>query len=183
MSTIWNPVLGWVAAAAAAFGFAAGAPHEEWVLGKLPPVAAKRLDDTPLMLPDELPPGRTLAVVVFKGQQREEARSWIEGLQLRRDPAIAWLKMPVLADPGDDKERRGIERRLQERHASGQDRGRLVPLFMDRDAFVRATGLSGTQHASVLVLDRRGNVLARAEGPFNPAKAQALRETLLAQSD
>ena len=183
MSTMWTPVLGWVAAAGAAFGFAAGAPHEDWVLGKLPKLAAKRLDDTPLALPEQLPSHRTLAVVVFKGHQKEEARSWIEGLQLRREPGIAWLKMPVLPDPGDDKDRRSIERGLQERHAASDDRMRLVPLFTDREAFVRATGLSGTDHASVLVLDRRGNVLARAEGPFHPAKAQALRETLLARSD
>jgi len=33
------------------------------------------------------------------------------------------------------------------------------------------------------VLDRHGNVLARAQGPFDRDKAQALRETLLAQND
>jgi hypothetical protein len=182
MSTIWTPVLGWVAAAGAAVGLAVAAPHENWVLGKVPSVAAKRLDQTPMALPQELPSGRTLALVVFQGHQREEARSWIEGLQLHRDPSIAWLKMPVLNDPGDDKERRGIERRLLERHPSTAERARMVPLFTDRDAFVRATGLSGAEHASVLVLDREGNVLARAEGPFEQGKAQALRETLLAQN-
>jgi hypothetical protein len=180
---IWTPMLGWVAAAGVAVGMAVVAPHEHKLLGKLPSLSAKRLDQTQIALPQELPSGRTLAVVVFKGTQREEARGWIEGLQLHRDSSIAWLKMPVLQDPGDDKERRDIERRLLEKHPTQAERARLVPLFTDRDAFVRAAGLAGTDHASVLVVDRSGNVLARAEGPFDPDKAQALRETVLAMND
>jgi len=149
MSPIFTPVMGWVAAAGAAFGLAVAAPHESGVLGKVPSILAKRLDHTPVQLPQELS-GRTLALVVFQGHQREEAHSWIEGLQLHRDESIRWLKVPV---------------------------------HNDRDAFVRATGLASADHASVLVLDRQGNVLARAQGPFDRDKAQALRETLLARND
>ncbi len=180
---MWTPMAGWLAATAAALGLALAAPDEGWVLGKVPPVQAKRLDQTAITLPHELPSGRTLALVVFERGQREEVQSWIDGLQLRRAPAIAWLKLPVLNDPGDAKERRAIERRIEERHATSPDRDRLVPLFTNRDAFVRSAGLSGTAHAAVLVLDRRGQVVARAEGPFDPRKAQALRETVLAQND
>ena len=149
MSPIFTPVMGWVAAAGAAFALAVAMPHESAVLGKVPSILAKRLDHTPVQLPQELS-GRTLALVVFQGHQREEARSWIEGLQLHRDASIKWVKVPV---------------------------------HNDRDAFVRATGLSSADHASVLVIDRHGNVLARAQGPFDRDKAQALRETLLAQND
>jgi hypothetical protein len=183
MSSMLTPVLVWVAAAGAAFGLAVAAPHENWVLGRLPSIVAKRVDQTPLQLPQELPSARTLALVVFKGQQREEARSWIEGLQLNRDDSISWLKLPVLRDPGDDGERRGILERLFDGHRDSAHRSRLVALFTDPDAFVRATGLSSAEHASVLVLDRQGNVLARAEGPFEAGKAQALKETLLARGD
>jgi hypothetical protein len=56
-------------------------------------------------------------------------------------------------------------------------------VFTDRQAFIRAAGLTGTEHVWVLVLDREGKVLARAEGPYDERKAQALRETLLARGD
>jgi len=62
-----------------------------------------------------------------------------------------------------------------------QDRARLVPVFTNREAFVRAAGLSNAEHASVLVLDREGKVLARAEGMFDEEKARALRQTLFAK--
>ena len=69
------------------------------------------------------------------------------------------------------------------RHPSESARARLIPVFTDREAFIRAAGLSSADHASVLILDREGIVLARAEGRFDQDKARALRETLLAQGE
>ena len=174
--------LGWLGAAAVAAGLALVAPHDGMVLGKLPSLPAKRMDAQSIWLPQELPSSRTLALVAFARGQREEVQSWIDGLQLERQPQIAWVKLRVLPDPGDEKDRQAIEQRLAAKHAGAPDRDRQVSIFTDRDAFARAAGLSGTQ-ASVLVLDRAGHVLARAEGRFDAAKAQALRETVLAQGD
>lgn len=180
---MWTPVMGWMGAVAAAIALAWSVPNESALLGRVPTLTAKRLDQRKIQLPQELPAGRTLALVVFKGTQRAEAQSWIDGLDLTHNGAIAWLKMPVLNDPGDEGLRMAIEKRLMSRNAAERDRSRLVPIFTDREAFIRAAGLSGAEHASVLVLDRQGNVLARAEGAFDEHKAQALRETVLAQND
>jgi hypothetical protein len=177
------PMMGWVGAVAASLALAFAVPSETAVLGRVPSIAAKRLDQRQIQLPQELPAGRTLAVVVFRGNQRAEAQSWIDGLDLARNSAIEWLKMPVLNDPGDEGLRMAIESRLLSKHGGAGDRARLVPIFTDREAFVRAAGLSSAEHASILVLDRAGNVLARAEGAFDEGKAQALRETVLAQND
>ena len=104
----------------------------------------------------------------------------IDGLRLEEDRTISWLRMSVLNDPGNAQAREAIEARLTERQASGIDRSRLVRVFTDRDAFIRAAGLTGSEHAWVLVLNRDGRVLARAEGAFDEDKARALRQTLLA---
>ncbi|MBC5768179.1 hypothetical protein [Ramlibacter albus] len=180
--TMWAPVAGWFAVAAVAVGFAFAMPRHAEGIGKVPPLAAKRLDQQQVQLPQQLPASRTLALVVFSKEQRAEVQSWIDGLRLQQG-GIAWLKMPILSDPGDAARRTEIEQRYMARHASTADRTRLVPVFTDRDAFIRAVGLSGAEHASVLVLDRAGNVLARVEGAFDEDKAQALRETVLAQGD
>lgn len=182
-SRIWTPVIGWVAAIGAAIGLATLAPHERQVLGKVPPVAAKRLDQSHVALPRDLPSDRTLAVVVFKRSQREEAQSWIDGLGLHQDRDIAWVRVGVVDDPGDEAKRREIEQRLNERHPGLADPYRSVRIFTDKEAFVRSLGLGTADHASVVVIDREGNVLARAQGPFDAAKAQALRKTVLAQND
>lgn len=182
-TSVWTSTAAWVAAGSAAGLLAFAMPDEGALMGQLPTMQARRLDQRPLALPQELPSDRTLALVVFGRAQREEAQSWIHGLGLANDRSIPWLKMAVMQDPGDELRRQDIEHRLRARHKTEADRARLVPLFTDRDAFVRAARLSGTDHASVLVLDRAGRVLARAEGAFDDVKAQALLATLLPPSD
>lgn len=181
--TIWPPTLAWLAAASGAFMLAVATPGESNFLGRLPTLTAKRLDQQLVVLPHGLPAERTLALVAFQGSQRGEVESWIKGLQLETDPTIPWFKMPVFNDPGSESARNDIESQMLARHPAGKDASRLIPVFTDRQAFIRAAGLSGTEHAWVLVLDRQGKVLARAEGPYDENKAQALRETLLAQGD
>lgn len=181
--TIWTPTLAWLGAAAAALMMAIATPGESHLLGRLPTLTAKRLDQQLVVLPHGLPAQRTLAIVAFQSSQRAEVESWIRGLHLESDPTIPWFKMPVLNDPGDEGARNDIHSQMRARHPAGKDPARLIPVFTDRQAFIRAAGLTGTDHAWVMVLDREGKVLARAEGKFDEAKAQALRETLFARDD
>jgi hypothetical protein len=181
--TPWHPTAAWLAAVSAAVVLAVVAPSETNVMGRMPTVAAKRLDQQSVVLPQQLPAERTLALVAYSRNHREEIDSWIKGLRLDEDKSITWFRMPVLNDPGDAHARSAIEDKLLARHPNELDRTRLVPVFTDRQAFVRAAGLSGTDRASVLVLNRNGKVLARAEGMYDESKARALRETLLARGD
>src|SRR6185295_11625010 len=98
--TIWTPTLAWLAAVTAALMLALAAPNESNFLGQLPKLSVKRLDQQRIVLPQELPAQRTLALVAFRSSQREEIRSWIQRLRLDKDDSIAWFKMPVLKDPG-----------------------------------------------------------------------------------
>ena len=182
MKAIWISTIAWLAAVAAALALAFAAPSESSVMGRLPSIEAKRMNQQSISLPAGLPAGRTLALVAFQRAHRGEIDSWIQGLQLDRDTSITWLRMPVLNDPGNATDRSAMESRLLARHPGEKERSRLVPLFTDRDAFIRAAGLSSTDHVGVLVIDRDGQVLARVEGHYDQDKALALRETLLAQA-
>ena len=81
-----------------------------------------------------------------------------------------------------EKARADIESRLHARHVTSLDRDRLLPVFTNRDAFLRSTGMSNTDHAWVLVIGRDGQVLAKVQGHYHHDKAQALRETLVASN-
>ena len=180
MKPIWMQTIAWLAAVAAALALAFAAPSEFTVMGRLPTVAAMRMDHQPFSLPSDLPDRPSLALIGFSRTHRGEIDSWVRGMRLHGDNSIAWVKIPVLNDPGSPRERKATLDRLLERHPLEKDRARLVPVFTDRDAFVRNAGLSGTEHAGILVVGRDGRVLARVEGHFDESKAQALRETLLA---
>ena len=182
MNSIWIQVLAWLGAVTVALVLAFAGPNESTLMGRLPALNAKRLNQQPIALPHGLPPGRTLALVAFERGHRGEVESWIKGMQLRETDSIAWLKMPVLDDPGSESARNAIESVMLARYSTEADRARLVPVFTNRDAFIRAAGMTGAEHAWVLVIGRDGQVLARIEGEYTVAKGEALRETLLSQS-
>lgn len=168
----------WLVAAGLAFALAFASPSDSSVMGSLPAFMAHTLAKRPMTVPDDLPSDRTLALITFKRTQKEHADSWIAGLNLKNDPSIKWIRMPVVNDPGTPQGRDEIQSRLLGRYPAEDDRANLLPVFIDRNNFVRSAGLSGVDQAVVVVVNRQGEVLARVEGAFNEAKAQTLRETL-----
>ena len=182
MKSLWTNTLAWVAAVIAALALAIATPHESSVMGKLPSLQTKRLDQRPLVFPQELGAERTLALIAFSKAQRPDVESWIDGLKLRSDNSISWVRVPVYADNGDIASRDAAEHRMLSRYPTPGERSNVVPVFTDRDAFIRAAGLSDTDHVYAVVVNRQGEVLARAQGEYDPDKARALRETLHAQN-
>lgn len=175
-------VSAWLAATGLAFGLAVASPSESSVMGRLPEMMSHALAHKPLSLSTDLPSDRTLALITFERSQRALADSWIHGLNLNNDRSIAWMRMPVLKDPGTASGRSEAETKLLQRYSSPGDRARLVPVFADRADFVRSAGLNSTDHFYAVVVNRDGDVLARVEGQFDANKAEILRETLKSQN-
>ena len=172
----------WLAATGVAAALAFASPTETSVMGQLPAFMSQTLAQRPMTVPQDLPSDRTLALITFNRTQKEQADGWIEGLNLRRDRSIAWLRMPVVNDPGTAQGRDEVQSRLLGRYPRDDDRANMLPVFINRDNFVRSAGLSGTEQVVALIVNRRGEVLARAEGRFEPGKAASLRETLQGRS-
>ena len=170
--------LAWVAVAAMGVGFAVWYPTEASVMGQMPAHSTQSLTRTPVSLPAGLPSERTLALVTFNRNQRGQADSWIEGMNLKNDPSISWVRIPVLGDANTPDFKSEGEKRLMDRYPAEAERARMLPIFVDKASFARATGLKNTEQGYAVVLNREGEVLARVEGAFDADKAQLLRETL-----
>lgn len=181
MKTTWTGSLAWLLAVSAALALAVAAPNDSSVMGQLPSFMARTLNQQAVAVPGGLPGERTLALITFRGSQRAHIDGWIQGLNLQSDPSIAWLRMPVLNDPGSTAARSAIETKLLRSYPADAERARLMPVFTDRERFVRSAGLRGTDEVYAVVINRQGEVLARAEGAFDADKADKLRETLQPQ--
>jgi len=168
----------WLTAAGLAFALALAAPNDSSVMGRLPAFMAQTLLRQPVTVPEGLPSDRTLALITFKRGQRADVESWIQGMNLRNDPSITWMRMPVLNDPGTLTGRSAVENRLLQHYTADTERAKMVPVFTDRASFVRSAGLGSTDQVYAVVVNRQGEVLARVEGQFDADKAQTLRETL-----
>jgi hypothetical protein len=171
----------WLAVVSLAVALAFSAPNESSVMGRLPAFMAHTLLRQPVAVPQGLPADRTLALITFHRSHQEQAESWVRGLNLRDDPSIAWMRLPVLNDPGTPTGRDALENSLRELYPADAERAKLLPVFTDRASFVRSAGLNSVDQVYVVVVNRQGEVLARVEGAFDPEKAQTLRATLRAQ--
>jgi hypothetical protein len=182
MNTPLASTLAWLLATFTALALAIAAPNEKSVMGQFPTLTAQTLAQETLLVPGGFPAERTLALIAFRGTQRAHIDGWVTGLNLQADPSIAWVRMPVLNDPGNTAARSAIETKLLSRYPAASERARMVPVFTDRERFIRAAGLNGPDQVYAVVINRDGEVLARAEGAFDADKAINLRETLLQQS-
>ena len=172
-------ILAWLGAVGIALAMAFASPSETSVMGRLPAFMSQNLMRKPVTVPADLPSDRTLALITFQRSQRAQAESWVTGLNLKNDPSIPWLRIPVVNDPGTSKGRDDVENRLLQHYKDETERSKLVPLFTsDRASFVRSAGLKNTEQSYAVVVNRDGEVLARVEGEFSPEKAETLRETL-----
>lgn len=172
----------WLLAVGLAFGLAVASPNDSSVMGRLPAFMAQTLLRQPVAVPEGLPSDRTLALITFQRGQHAQVESWIQGMNLRNDPSITWMRMPVVNDPGTHVGRSAVENRLLKHYPADAERAKLVPVFTDRASFVRSAGLSSTDQVYAVVVNRQGEVLARVEGQFDADKAQTLRETLQQRS-
>ncbi|WP_092001781.1 hypothetical protein [Polaromonas sp. OV174] len=170
----------WLAAVALALALALAAPNDASVMGRLPSFMSQTLARQTMAVPEGLPADRTLALITFQRGQGAQVESWIQGLNLQNDPSIAWVRMSVRNDPGTPTARDAFENRMLQHHPADAERAKLMPVFTDSARFVRAAGLNGTDQVYAVVVNRQGEVLARVQGEFDPAKAQTLRETLQA---
>ena len=113
MKSIWTPTLAWLAAVSAALVFAIAGPNESNVMGRLPTLTVKRLDQQRIVLPRGLTADRTLALVAYSKAQREEIESWIQGLRLDQDS-----EHRLDQDAGVQRSRATSDARRRRRNAS-----------------------------------------------------------------
>ena len=174
-------VSAWIVAISVAFFLAFVAPSESSVMGHLPAFITHNLLRQPVSLPAGFASDRTLALITFKRDQRPQIDGWVQwvkGLNQSGDTPVSWLRMVVVNDPGTDGGREEVWTRLLDRYPGDEERANFVPVFTDHRSFVRETGFNGTDQVMAVVLNRQGDVLARAEGAFDADKAQSLLETL-----
>jgi hypothetical protein len=178
MKNTGSHTFAWLTATGLAGGRALLGPSESSVIGQVPSFMSRTLLDKPVAVPQGLPADRTLALINFQRGQQAQVESWITGLDLKNDPSIAWMRLPVLNEPGDSRSRDDAQERRLRHYPGESDRANMLPVFTDGAGFVHAAGLNGIDQVCAVVLNRNGEILARVQGSFSPDKAEALRETL-----
>jgi hypothetical protein len=147
------------------------------VLGRMPTVTAESLSEKPFTLPAQLPAERSLVLVAFEREQQTALNTWVAGLNLN-DGKLPWIETPVIAKP-NALVRAFINGGMRSGIQDTAMRDRTITLYTDPVALRKDMGLSGDGKVVwVLVVDRAGQVHAKAEGVYSADKAKPLLEAL-----
>ena len=140
-----------------------------------PTVTSTNLSRRKFALPGDFEGDLNLLLIAFQRWHQRLVDTWIlfagrlehdyEGVRYYELPVIQ--RMNVLGRSFIDG---GMRAGIPDREA----RARTITLYLDKVAFRSALDLPGEEDIYVLLVDRQGRVLWRAQGSFTPEKGESL---------
>ncbi len=146
-----------------------------------PAVATYNLAKAKLNLPSDFAAPLNLLLISFQPEQQTQIDTWmpvVQGLQ-HTNFDIRWYRMPVSASENfifrwwDNASMRSDE-------SDPETYPWIVPLYVDVNSFRRSLQIPSSHQVAVLLVNKQGRVLWRAEGPMTPAKRDSLNAAVLA---
>ena len=144
-----------------------------------PPLKASNLNGEEMQLPGALAGDLNLVLIAFKREQRKNVETWMARLPKiqQAHPKLACYEMPVIPRL-NAVTRWFIEKGIRSDIPDKNRRAHFIILFIDREPFRNALGLTSEDHIYALLLNKQGEVAWRAEGDYSEASGQSLQEFL-----
>jgi len=147
---------------------------------KFPVVTSANLEGRTFTLPRDFEGERNVVFVAFERRQQADVDSWVPFVKslLARTPDAEYYEIPTIKRMVAPM-RWMINRGMRGGIDDGGARERTITLYLDKEPFKRALGISSEQEITVLVVDREGNVRWHAAGAFSDDKGQGLARALM----
>jgi len=142
---------------------------------KFPIVSGSNLQRKKLTLPQDFQGERNLVLIAFQQWHQTQVDTWIPfARQLEKThPAVRYYELPTIQRL-NTLARTFINEGMRAGIPDLVARERTITLYLDKRAFRETLQLPGEDDICVLLLDRQGRVLWRAEGAFTPDKGESL---------
>lgn len=146
---------------------------------RFPVVTSENLEGRTFTLPRDFDGERNVVFVAFKREQQREVDSWVPFVKalVSRTPDTEYYEIPTIkrmVAPMRWMINRGMRGGIDDLGA----RERTITLYLDKEPFKRALGITSEKEIEVLVVDRAGSVLWRTAGAFSDEKGQGLARAL-----
>jgi hypothetical protein len=148
---------------------------------RFPVVTSANLEGRTFTLPRDFEGERNVVFVAFERRQQADVDSWVPFVKslLARTPDAEYYEIPTIkrmVAPMRWMINRGMRGGIDDLGA----RERTITLYLDKEPFKRALGITTEREIHVLVVDREGRVQWRTAGAFNDDKGQGLARALTA---
>ena len=146
---------------------------------QFPTVNGSNLQRKRVTLPQDFQGELNLVLIAFQQWQQSQVDTWIpfaRQLEATR-PALRYYELPTIQRL-NALARTFVNEGMRAGIPDPVARERTITLYVDKGAFRAALDLPDEANIFVLLLDRQGRVLWRAEGAFTPDKGESLAEAL-----
>jgi hypothetical protein len=146
---------------------------------RFPSVTGSNLLRTRVNLPEDFEGELNLVFVAFQQWQQGQVDTWIPFARQSEltHPQLRYYELPTIQRL-NPLARTFINEGMRAGIPDPTARERTITLYVDKNAFRRALQLPREDDIYILLVDRQGQVLWRAEGVFGPEKAKSLTELL-----
>jgi hypothetical protein len=147
-----------------------------------PGLTGSNLQGKEFTLPGDLEGERNLVFVAFQQWHQSQVDTWISFAKAleRSQQGMRYYELPTI-QRHVGLARSFIDGGMRAGIPDPVARERTITLYIDKSPFRRALELSDEDRIYVLLLDRQGRVLWRAEGDFTPEKGASLAGAIEAE--
>jgi len=145
-----------------------------------PTVNGSNLLREKLTLPQDFQGKFNLIFIPFEQWQQMEVDSWMalaKELEEQFD-GLVYYELPTIQSRNSFY-KMFINEGMRAGIPNPKTRERTITLYLDKEDFRAALGMSDEEHIYILVVDRQGNEFFRARGPYSREGEVALRQVLL----
>lgn len=146
-----------------------------------PNITTYNLAKAKLNLPSDFAAQLDLLLISFQPEQQTQIETWMPVAQALQHTNfdLRWYRMPVSASENfvfrwwDNSSMRSDE-------TDPETYPWIVPLYVNVNSFRRSLQIPTTRQIAILLVDKQGRVLWRAEGPVTPEGRASLRAAVAA---
>jgi hypothetical protein len=147
-----------------------------------PFVRGENLEGRTCTLPADLEGAYNVLFIAFQRDQQVDIDSWLPFVKqlVREYPALAYYELPTIYR-GNPLFRWWLNTSMSVGIPDKKAREVTITLYLDKQAFRKALDMPDEGRIYVLLVNRKGEVLWRVEGPFKEEKGRDLKHALESQ--
>ena len=147
--------------------------------GVFPPLTAENLEKKVFSLPGDFAGEYNLLLITFESDQQREADSWLEALPdlLKGQSGISCYEISV-ASKEYKLARFVLNRAMRYEMKKQEQRERTFPVYIDKAPFDKSLGISSEERSTIVLVDKKGNVVWRENGLYYDIKGNAFKAAL-----
>jgi hypothetical protein len=144
-----------------------------------PLTRGENLEGRVFTLPAGLEGAYNLLFIAFQRDQQTDIDSWLPFVKqlVKEYPALAYYELPTIYR-GNPLFRWWLNTSMHMGIPDKKAREATITLYLDKQAFRKALDIPDEDHIYVLLVNRKGEVLWRVEGPFKEEKGRDLKHAL-----